>query len=90
MAMRAAAIKVAAVSTAAPRGLRALYSSLPGFSFNLPPTQVEKPPPAEPSTNLFVSGMSLSLCSLSFVSLVHFVLLYHLLRFASYFYCAKS
>ncbi|KAL2483621.1 RNA-binding (RRM/RBD/RNP motif) family protein [Forsythia ovata] len=58
MAMRAAATKAAAVSAAAPRGLRALYSSVPGFSFNLPPPQVEKQPPAEPSTNLFVSGLS--------------------------------
>ncbi|KAL2472585.1 RNA-binding (RRM/RBD/RNP motif) family protein [Forsythia ovata] len=58
MAMRAAATSTAA-SFVAPRGLRALYSSLTsGFPFNPPRTQTEKPPPAEPSTNLFVSGLS--------------------------------
>ncbi|CAH9083547.1 unnamed protein product [Cuscuta europaea] len=54
MALRAAA----ATTTAAPRGLRALFSSFSSsFPFNPPQLEVEKPP-AEPSTNLFVSGLS--------------------------------
>ncbi|KAL6538382.1 hypothetical protein OROGR_012370 [Orobanche gracilis] len=55
MAMKVA---TAAISTNSQfgRGLRGLYSSLSSFPFNLPKTNVEKPPPAEPSTNLFVSG----------------------------------
>ncbi|PIN11850.1 hypothetical protein CDL12_15546 [Handroanthus impetiginosus] len=56
MAMRAAATTAAATATAQ-RGLRALYSSFASFSFNQPQAKVEKPPPAEPSTNLFVSGL---------------------------------
>ncbi|XP_042477931.1 organelle RRM domain-containing protein 2, mitochondrial [Macadamia integrifolia] len=49
MAMRAAA--------AAPRGLRKLFSS---FAFPPPSSNAANtaPPPAEPSTNLFVSGLS--------------------------------
>ncbi|XP_010267842.1 PREDICTED: glycine-rich RNA-binding protein 4, mitochondrial [Nelumbo nucifera] len=51
MAMRAAA------TAAAPRGLRRLFSSFP-----LPPppstSATTAPPPAEPSPNLFVSGLS--------------------------------
>ncbi|XP_052179158.1 organelle RRM domain-containing protein 2, mitochondrial-like [Diospyros lotus] len=60
MAMRAAAAAAASAS-AAPRGLRGLFSTLSSTSlFNLPsPTnQTERPPPPEPSTNLFVSGLS--------------------------------
>lgn len=54
MALRAAA---AATTPVAPRGLRALFSTFsPNFPFNQPQAQVEKQPPAEPSTNLFVSG----------------------------------
>ncbi|XP_073058984.1 organelle RRM domain-containing protein 2, mitochondrial [Primulina eburnea] len=60
MAMRAAATTTAAATAAATRGggLRAMFSSLSSFPFNIPQTNVEKPPPAEPSTNLFVSGLS--------------------------------
>ncbi|XP_073280618.1 organelle RRM domain-containing protein 2, mitochondrial-like [Primulina huaijiensis] len=60
MAMRAAATTTAAAAAAATRGrgLRAMFSSLSSFPFNIPQTNVEKPPPAEPSTNLFVSGLS--------------------------------
>ncbi|CAA3010943.1 organelle RRM domain-containing protein 2, mitochondrial-like [Olea europaea var. sylvestris] len=59
MAIRAAATQAAVASFVAPRCVRALYSSLTsGFPFNLPQTQTEKPSPAEPSTNLFVSGLS--------------------------------
>ena len=55
MALRAAT----AATTTAPRGLRALLSTISSnFPFNPPSKQVEKPPPAEPSTNLFVSGLS--------------------------------
>ncbi|KAI3457020.1 hypothetical protein Pfo_013683 [Paulownia fortunei] len=57
MAMRAAATTTAATATAQ-RGLRALYSSFSSFPFNQAQTKVEKPPAAEPSTNLFVSGLS--------------------------------
>ncbi|KAH6795649.1 hypothetical protein C2S51_036635 [Perilla frutescens var. frutescens] len=39
-------------------GIKALCSSFSSFPFNLPQTKVEKPPPAEPSTNLFVSGLN--------------------------------
>ncbi|KAA8526919.1 hypothetical protein F0562_008852 [Nyssa sinensis] len=54
MAMRVAATVVA------PRGLRGLFSTFSSTSpFVPPPTiQADKPPPAEPSTNLFVSGLS--------------------------------
>ncbi|KAI8011494.1 hypothetical protein LOK49_LG06G00583 [Camellia lanceoleosa] len=58
MAMRLAAARVA---LAGPLGLRtALFSTLTSSSpFVPPPTnQAERPPPAEPSTNLFVSGLS--------------------------------
>ncbi|GMP52671.1 hypothetical protein CsSME_00018395 [Camellia sinensis var. sinensis] len=58
MAMRLAAARVA---PAGPLGLRtALFSTLTSSSpFVPPPTnQAERPPPAEPSTNLFVSGLS--------------------------------
>ncbi|KAL6544418.1 Organelle RRM domain-containing protein 2, mitochondrial [Orobanche minor] len=53
-------VATAAISTNSQfgRGLRGLYSSFSSFPFNLPKTNVEKPPPAEPSTNLFVSGLS--------------------------------
>ncbi|XAR56626.1 hypothetical protein NMG60_11037182 [Bertholletia excelsa] len=56
MAMRAAA----SVAASGQRGLRGMFSTLSSsLPFNLPPTnQPEKPPPAEPSTNLFVSGLS--------------------------------
>lgn len=57
MAMRAAATTTAAtVAATSGRGLRAMFSSLSSFPFNIPQTNVEKPPPAEPSTNLFISG----------------------------------
>ncbi|KAJ8527690.1 hypothetical protein K7X08_015141 [Anisodus acutangulus] len=56
------ALRAAATTTipAAPRGIRALFSTFSSnFPFNPPQAaQVEKPPPAEPSTNLFVSGLS--------------------------------
>ncbi|KAI5674831.1 hypothetical protein M9H77_15195 [Catharanthus roseus] len=59
MAMRAATLAAAtAVKGAAPNGLRALLFSTSRFPFSPPPTQTEKPPPAEPSNNLFVSGLS--------------------------------
>ncbi|CAK9157655.1 unnamed protein product [Ilex paraguariensis] len=56
--MRAAA--TATVTAGTPRGLRGLlFSTLSSsFPFNPPPTNQEKPPPAEPSTNLFVSGLN--------------------------------
>ncbi|EYU19190.1 hypothetical protein ABFS82_13G175000 [Erythranthe guttata] len=57
MAMRTAATRAAATATSQ-SGLRALYSSFSNFPFNQPQAKVEKPPPAEPSTNLFVSGLS--------------------------------
>ncbi|CDP05821.1 unnamed protein product [Coffea canephora] len=54
MALRAAAKTAATAATAAsPRGLRSLLFSTSTFPFNLPQSQTEKPPPAEPSTNLF-------------------------------------
>ncbi|XP_019183403.1 PREDICTED: glycine-rich RNA-binding protein 4, mitochondrial [Ipomoea nil] len=53
------ALRAAATTAAAPRGLRALFSTFSSsFPFNPPQAQVQKPPPAEPSTNLFVSGLS--------------------------------
>ncbi|KAG8365023.1 hypothetical protein BUALT_Bualt18G0059800 [Buddleja alternifolia] len=57
MAMRAAAITTSA-NFPVGRGLRSLYASFSSFPFNLPQSKVDKPPPAEPSTNLFVSGLS--------------------------------
>ncbi|PSR95644.1 Glycine-rich RNA-binding protein [Actinidia chinensis var. chinensis] len=55
MAMRAAA-KVAA---AGPCGLRGFFSTLSStFPFIPPPTNQPERPQAEPSTNLFVSGLS--------------------------------
>ncbi|KAF3652046.1 putative 60S ribosomal protein L8-like [Capsicum annuum] len=59
MALRAAATATTTAAVA-PRGLRALLSTFSSnFAFNPPSSkQVEKPPPAEPSTNLFVSGLS--------------------------------
>ncbi|KAF3657604.1 putative 60S ribosomal protein L8-like [Capsicum annuum] len=60
MALRAAATATT-TAAAAPRGLRALLSTFSSnFAFNPPSSkQVEKPPPAEPSTNLFVSELRL-------------------------------
>ncbi|XP_011097944.1 glycine-rich RNA-binding protein 2, mitochondrial isoform X2 [Sesamum indicum] len=57
MAMRAAATAAISANSRMGRGLSALFSSS-SFPFNLPQAKVEKPPPAEPSTNLFVSGLS--------------------------------
>ncbi|KAI3466192.1 hypothetical protein Pfo_022855 [Paulownia fortunei] len=57
MAMKAATAAISANSQMG-RGIRALYSSFSSFPFNLPQAKAEKPPPAEPSTNLFVSGLS--------------------------------
>ncbi|XP_055824583.1 organelle RRM domain-containing protein 2, mitochondrial [Solanum dulcamara] len=55
MALRAAT----AATVTSPRCLRALLSTFSSnFPLNTPSKQVEKPPPAEPSTNLFVSGLS--------------------------------
>ncbi|XP_051136112.1 organelle RRM domain-containing protein 2, mitochondrial-like [Andrographis paniculata] len=54
MALKAAT----SANTPIGRGLRALYSSFSNFPLNPSPPKVEKPPPAEPSTNLFVSGLS--------------------------------
>ncbi|XP_057790716.1 LOW QUALITY PROTEIN: organelle RRM domain-containing protein 2, mitochondrial [Salvia miltiorrhiza] len=60
MAMRAAArAAVSANSQSGMRtGIKAVCSSFSSFPFNLPQTKTEKPPPAEPSTNLFVSGLN--------------------------------
>ncbi|KAK6132970.1 hypothetical protein DH2020_033261 [Rehmannia glutinosa] len=57
MAMKAATAAISA-NLQMGRGLRSLYAPFSSFPFNLPQTKVEKPPPAEPSTNLFVSGLS--------------------------------
>ncbi|CAI9088632.1 OLC1v1023020C1 [Oldenlandia corymbosa var. corymbosa] len=61
MAMRAA-ISKAASAAVAPRGFRALLFSTertsPLFTPPQPPAQNQTPPPAEPSNNLFVSGLS--------------------------------
>ncbi|KAL3508583.1 hypothetical protein ACH5RR_027984 [Cinchona calisaya] len=60
MAMRAA-VKTAASaakSSTAPRGPRSLLFSTSNFPFNLPQTPTQKQPPAEPSTNLFISGLN--------------------------------
>ena len=57
--MALAAAAAAARTTVAPRGLGALFSTVSsGYRYTPVQTQVEKPPPAEPSTNLFVSGLS--------------------------------
>ncbi|XP_027063295.1 organelle RRM domain-containing protein 2, mitochondrial-like [Coffea arabica] len=56
MAMKAAAIKLKAAA-APSTGFRALLFSTSRFPFNQP-SPAQKPPPAEPSTNLFVSGLS--------------------------------
>lgn len=56
MAMKAAAIKLKAAA-APSTGFRALLFSTSRFPFNQP-TPAQKPPPADPSTNLFVSGLS--------------------------------
>ncbi|GER56558.1 RNA binding protein [Striga asiatica] len=59
MAMRAAATAAAiSANLRMGRGLRGLYSSFSSFPFDLPKATVDKAPPAEPSTNLFVSGLS--------------------------------
>lgn len=61
MAIRAAAAAFSANSQWGMRmgmGVKAFSSSFPNFSFDPPQTKVEKAPPAEPSTNLFVSGTS--------------------------------
>ncbi|KAL6570725.1 hypothetical protein OROGR_000275 [Orobanche gracilis] len=57
MAMRA---KVTTTATAAvvQRGLRAFCSSFSGFPLNQAQPKVERPPTAEPSTDLFVSGLN--------------------------------
>ncbi|XP_058208470.1 organelle RRM domain-containing protein 2, mitochondrial [Rhododendron vialii] len=58
MAMRTAAARVAA---AKPCGLRGLFSTLTSTSPFIPPPSSQadnRPPPAEPSDNLFVSGLS--------------------------------
>ncbi|KAL3508584.1 hypothetical protein ACH5RR_027985 [Cinchona calisaya] len=61
-AMRAAAASLKAAEAAGPRGLRALLfstSRLPFMSSSPPQTtQNQKQPPADPSSNLFVSGLS--------------------------------
>ncbi|KAL7103527.1 hypothetical protein ACP275_08G185100 [Erythranthe tilingii] len=57
MAMKAATAAISANYQMC-RGGRAFCSSPSTFPFNLPKTNIEKPPPAEPSTNLFVSGLS--------------------------------
>lgn len=59
MAMKTATLAAAAaVKGAAPGGLRALLYSTSSFPFGQPQTPTEKPPAAEPSVNLFVSGLS--------------------------------
>ncbi|CAA0813913.1 RNA-binding (RRM/RBD/RNP motifs) family protein [Striga hermonthica] len=58
MAMRAAATAAISANSHIGRGLRGLYSSFSSFPFDLPKATVDKPPKAEPSTNLFVSGLS--------------------------------
>ncbi|GFP89961.1 glycine-rich RNA-binding protein blt801 [Phtheirospermum japonicum] len=57
MAMKAATAAISQNSQLG-WGLRGLYSSFSGLPFNLPLTNVEKPPPADPSTNLFVCGLN--------------------------------
>ncbi|KAL3636821.1 Organelle RRM domain-containing protein 2, mitochondrial [Castilleja foliolosa] len=57
MAMKAATAAISANSQLG-WGLRGFSSSFSSLPFNLPQTNVEKPPPADPSTNLFVSGLS--------------------------------
>ncbi|XP_059662560.1 organelle RRM domain-containing protein 2, mitochondrial-like [Cornus florida] len=54
------AMRAAVAAAAKPRGLRGFFSTLTSTSPFIPPpmTQMEKPPPADPSTNLFVSGLS--------------------------------
>ncbi|KAH6771118.1 Pentatricopeptide repeat superfamily protein [Perilla frutescens var. hirtella] len=39
-------------------GLKVPCSSFSSFPLNVPQTKLEKPPPTEPSTNLFVSGLN--------------------------------
>ncbi|KAL6553940.1 hypothetical protein OROMI_019613 [Orobanche minor] len=60
MAMRAAATTTATTAVVQ-RGLRAFCSSFSGFPFNQAQPKVERPPSAEPSTDLFVSGLHLYL-----------------------------
>ncbi|KAL6975333.1 Organelle RRM domain-containing protein 2, mitochondrial [Sarracenia purpurea var. burkii] len=57
MAMRAIA---AAAAAAGPNGMRRSFSVFSSTSSFVPPptNQAERPPPAEPSPNLFVSGLS--------------------------------
>ncbi|KAL6535770.1 hypothetical protein OROHE_012614 [Orobanche hederae] len=57
MAMRAAATTTATTAVVQ-RGLRAFCSSFSGFPFNQAQPKVERPPSAEPSTDLFVSGLN--------------------------------
>lgn len=59
MAMRRASLAAAAAVKGAAPGdrLRALLYSTSSFPFSQPQTPTEKPPPAEPSVNLFVSGV---------------------------------
>ncbi|XP_047968028.1 organelle RRM domain-containing protein 2, mitochondrial [Salvia hispanica] len=60
MAMRAAATAALFANSqiGMGSGMKALYSTLSRFPFKLPESKIEKPPPAEPSTNLFVSGLN--------------------------------
>ncbi|XP_047332580.1 organelle RRM domain-containing protein 2, mitochondrial-like isoform X2 [Impatiens glandulifera] len=56
VAMRASAAAATAEMGVGHRGIRRLFSTLGSSSF--PADQSTKPPPAEPSTNLFVSGLN--------------------------------
>ncbi|KAL3639909.1 Organelle RRM domain-containing protein 2, mitochondrial [Castilleja foliolosa] len=57
MAMKAITAAISANSKLG-WGSRALYSSFSSLPFNPPQNNAQKPPPADPSTNLFVSGLS--------------------------------
>ncbi|KAK2984768.1 hypothetical protein RJ640_004593 [Escallonia rubra] len=58
MAMKVASTG-AAVGSRGLRGLFSTFSSSSTFPFATPPSKADKPPAAEPSTNLFVSGTAL-------------------------------
>ncbi|KAL1567061.1 Organelle RRM domain-containing protein 2, mitochondrial [Salvia divinorum] len=60
MAMRAAARAALSANSKVGMGpgIKAFSSPFSSFPFKLPQSNIEKPPPAEPSTNLFVSGLN--------------------------------
>ncbi|KAK3021967.1 hypothetical protein RJ639_045662 [Escallonia herrerae] len=63
MAMKVASTGAAAAGSRGLRGLFSTFSSSSTFPFATPPSKADKPPAAEPSTNLFVSGTILPECS---------------------------